>query len=140
VAFRKVFVEAGETRSVTMTVDQRAFSFWSERHHSWVVEAGDFEVSVGCSSRDLPETVTIHLDAPSIAAPLGADSTLAEWFADGKARALFAAAHGESPLLRDAELVTVIGSMPMATLASFGMGFDPRELDALVERLQQTSL
>jgi beta-glucosidase len=139
-AFTKVFLDAGETRSVTMTVDQRAFSFWSERHRSWVVEAGDFEISVGSSSRDLPETVTIHLDAPSIVSPLGADSTLAEWFADDKARAVFAAANGESPLLRDAELVTVIGSMPMATLAAFGMGFDRRDLDALIQRLHQPAL
>jgi beta-glucosidase len=139
-AFRKVFLDAGETRSVTMTVDQRAFAFWSEQHHSWVVEAGDFEISVGSSSRDLPEAVTIHLEAPSIAAPLGADSTLEEWFADDTARAVFAAANGESPLIRDAELVTVIGSMPMATLAAFGMGFDRHELDTIIQRLQQPSL
>ncbi|MGW0228581.1 fibronectin type III-like domain-contianing protein [Actinopolymorpha singaporensis] len=45
--FAKVALEPGEGRTATMTLDRRAFAYWSIRHHDWVVEAGDFEVAVG---------------------------------------------------------------------------------------------
>ncbi|WP_241827776.1 glycoside hydrolase family 3 C-terminal domain-containing protein [Actinopolymorpha singaporensis] len=47
--FAKVALEPGEGRTATMTLDRRAFAYWSIRHHDWVVEAGDFEVAVGTS-------------------------------------------------------------------------------------------
>ena len=40
--FAKVSLEPGESRQVTITLDQRAFSFWSELLGTWVVEAGEF--------------------------------------------------------------------------------------------------
>ena len=54
--FAKVSLEPGESRQVTITLDQRAFSFWSELLGTWVVEAGEFAVEVGRHSRDLPLT------------------------------------------------------------------------------------
>ena len=91
------------------------------------MEAGDFEIAVGSSSRDLTQTQTITLDAPRLALPLTRDSTLQEWLADEKGRALLESEHPETPLVKDPEFVTVVGSMPMSTLAGFpGMGVDHR--------------
>jgi beta-glucosidase len=136
-AFTKVFLDPGESRQVTLTLDQRAFSFWSELLGRWVVEAGDFAVEVGHHSRDLPLRSTVSVDAPSIAAPLTADSTLHEWMADPVGAELLAeaAASGQPDPTRDAELVAVVGTMPMSTLAAFGgMSVDHDTLDKLVER------
>jgi beta-glucosidase len=135
--FAKVALEPGESRQVTVDLDQRAFSFWSELLGKWVVEAGDFSIEVGRHSRDLPLTRTIAVDAPSIAPPLTADSTLHEWMADEQGLALIkeAVAAGQHDPTRDAELVSVIGTMPMSTLAAFeGMSIDHDTLDKLVER------
>src|SRR5215212_1461178 len=135
--FAKVSLEPGESRPVRITLDQRAFSFWSELLGTWVVEAGDFSIEVGPHSRDLPLTRTIAVDAPSIAPPLTADSTLHEWMADEQGLALIkeAVAAGQHDPTRDAELVSVIGTMPMSTLAAFeGMSIDHDTLDKLVER------
>jgi beta-glucosidase len=135
--FAKVALEPGESRQVTVDLDQRAFSFWSELLGKWVVEAGDFSIEVGRHSRDLPLTHTIAVDAPSIAPPLTADSTLHEWMADEQGLALIkeAVAAGQHDPTRDAELVSVIGTMPMSTLAAFeGMSIDHDTLDKLVER------
>jgi beta-glucosidase len=135
--FTKVALEPGESRPVTLTLDQRAFSFWSELRGRWAVEAGDFAVEVGHHSRDLPLVETITIDAPSVAAPLTADSTLHEWMADPVGAALLAeaAAAGQPDPTRDPELVAVIGTMPMSTLAAFGdMSLDHDTLDKLVER------
>jgi beta-glucosidase len=135
--FTKVSLEPGQSRRVEIVLDQRAFSFWSELLRRWVVEAGEFAVEVGRHSRDLALAQPVHVDAPSIAAPITADSTLHEWMADPVAVALLAeaAAAGQPDPTRDDELVSVIGTMPMSTLAAFrGMSVDHDTLDKLVER------
>ena len=136
--FAKVSLEPGESRQVTITLDQRAFSFWSELLGTWVIEAGEFAVEVGRHSRDLPLTRSVTIDAPPIAPPLTADSTLHEWMADPTGLALIreAVAAGQPDPTCDAELVSVIGTMPMSTLAAFqGMSVDHDTLDKLVERV-----
>jgi beta-glucosidase len=135
-AFAKVALEPGQSRQVRLQLDERSFAFWSILHGRWAVEAGDFEIAVGSSSRNLAQTHTITLDAPGLALPLTKDSTLQEWLADEKGRALLESEHAETPLVKDAEFVTVVGSMPMSTLAGFpGMGLDHRTLNDLVARL-----
>ena len=137
--FAKVALDPGESEQVTIALDQRAFSFWSELHGRWVVEAGEFAIEAGPHSRDLPLTRTVTVDAPSVAAPLTADSTLHEWMADPKGLELIkeAVAAGQPDPTRDKELVAVIGTMPMSTLAGFhGMSIDHDTLDKLAERLR----
>jgi beta-glucosidase len=138
--FAKVTLDPGESRRVTIGLDQRAFSFWSVVHGRWVVEAGEFAIEVGRHSRDLPLTRTVTVDAPSIAAPITAGSTLHEWMADPVAAALIkeAVAEGATDPTRDPELVSVIGTMPMSTLAAFeGMSIDHDTLDALAQRWRE---
>jgi beta-glucosidase len=135
--FTKVTLDPGQSRQVTLTLDQRAFSFWSQLLTRWVVEAGEFAIEVGHHSRNLPLTHTVTIDAPSIAAPLTADSTLHEWMADPIGAELIAeaVAAGQTDPTRDKELVSVIGTMPMSTLAAFrGMSIDHDTLDKLVDR------
>jgi beta-glucosidase len=137
--FAKPSVDPGQSQQITITLDQRAFSFWSDVHQRWVVEAGEFAIEVGHHSRDLPLTETITIDAPSIAAPLTADSTLHEWMADPVGTELIAeaVAEGQPDPTRDKDLVAVIGAMPMSTLAAFsGMSIDHDTLDKLAERLR----
>ena len=134
--FAKVSVEPGESQTVTISLAQRAFAFWSMQWNRWAVEAGEFEIAVGSSSRDLVATKTVTLDAPSLAAPLGPDSTLQEWLADERGRELLYAQEPPPPILRDPELVSVIGTMPMATLAAFqGMSVDHATLQRLLSEL-----
>jgi beta-glucosidase len=140
--FARVSLDPGESRQVAIGLDQRAFSFWSELLGRWVVEAGEFAIEVGHHSRDLPLTRTLMIDAPSIAAPLTADSTLHEWMADPVGNELIAeaVATGQPDPTRDRELVAVIGTMPMSTLAAFtGMSVDHDTLDKLAERWRERS-
>jgi beta-glucosidase len=134
-AFTKVALEPGESGQVTLELDERSFAFWSVLHGRWAVEAGEFEIAVGSSSRDLAATATITLEAPRLALPLGKDSTLQEWMADEKGRALLESA-SDAPILKDPELIRVIGTMPMSTLAAFhGMGVDNDTLDSVLGKL-----
>ena len=134
--FAKVWLQPGESQRVLIRLDERSFAFWSIRLGRWAVEAGEFEIAVGSSSRHLDVRQRIHLDAPSIVPPLTADSTLQEWLADGLGGGLL----GELaiPMFYDSELVKVIGTMPMRTLASFGIGMVHQKLDALLDELRGT--
>ena len=61
------------------------------------------------------------------------DSTLHEWLADEQGRRLLLELN--APLLADDHLVSVIGTMPMTTLAAFGMGVDYPTLDRMTGQL-----
>jgi beta-glucosidase len=132
--FAKVWLQPGESQRVSIGLDERSFAFWSVRLGRWAVEGGEFEIAVGSSSRDLAVSETIKIDAPSIAPPLDADSTLQEWLASSPGRSLLGRL--ASPLFRDTELIKVIGTMPMRTLANFGMGMAHQKLDELLEDLR----
>ena len=49
-AFRKIMLQPGETRDVTMTLDQRALSFYNDQNGQWMAEPGDFEALIGFSA------------------------------------------------------------------------------------------
>ncbi len=59
--FEKVFLNPGETRSVTMTIDTDALKFYDDREHRWVAEPGKFSVHVGASSADIRLTGSFTL-------------------------------------------------------------------------------
>ncbi|HUH96599.1 MAG TPA: glycoside hydrolase family 3 C-terminal domain-containing protein [Anaerolineales bacterium] len=52
-AFCKVSLAAGETKTVSFHLDREAFWYYDPAKGGWVVEAGEFEISAGASSRDL---------------------------------------------------------------------------------------
>jgi beta-glucosidase len=138
--FAKVRQAAGASGTVSIELDQRAFAFWSVRHHDWVVEAGDFMIAVGPHSRDLPLTETITVPAPSLAAPLNRDSTLQEWMSDpiGKQLIESEVKNGQPAVVLEDELISVIGNMPMSTLANFGgMSLDHDALDRVADSWRQ---
>ncbi len=59
--FKKVYLEPGEEKEVTVELDKRSFAFYNTKIHDWYVESGDFEIMVGASVSDirLKEKVTV---------------------------------------------------------------------------------
>ncbi|MFM7680127.1 MAG: glycoside hydrolase family 3 C-terminal domain-containing protein, partial [Roseiflexaceae bacterium] len=60
-AFAKVYLEAGATTTVQCSLDDRAFAFYDVVSAQWLVEAGEFEIQVGSSSRDIRGRVVVTL-------------------------------------------------------------------------------
>jgi len=60
-AFTKVYLEAGATTTVQLTLDARAFAFYDVASAQWLVEAGEFEIQVGSSSRDIRGRAVVTL-------------------------------------------------------------------------------
>lgn len=51
--FKRVSLKAGESKTVSMSIDKSALSFYDVDSKSWVVEPGEFEVLIGNSSRNI---------------------------------------------------------------------------------------
>lgn len=51
--FKKVFLKAGETKTVSIPLNQTAFAFYDPAQNGWVAEKDGFEILIGSSSRDL---------------------------------------------------------------------------------------
>lgn len=52
--FEKVLLQPGETKTVTIALDESALEFYSEKDHTFMAEPGEFTLWVGNSSRNLP--------------------------------------------------------------------------------------
>ncbi len=59
--FEKVNLKAGEEKTVSITVDKAALSFFDPVKHDWVAEPGDFEALIGASSTDIKTKVKFTL-------------------------------------------------------------------------------
>ena len=60
--YEKVFIRKGKTVRISLTLDEEAFSFYDVSSKTFIVEPGDFVISVGPSSDHLPLNVVINLD------------------------------------------------------------------------------
>lgn len=60
--FDKVLLQPGETKTVTITLDWRAFAYYEPKMKDWNVETGEFEILIGKSSEEivLTETVVVN--------------------------------------------------------------------------------
>ena len=60
-AFAKVQLAAGESKTVTLTLDDKAFRYWNTKTDSWEVEGGSYEIRVGASSADIRLTAVVEV-------------------------------------------------------------------------------
>ena len=67
--FAKVFLEPGESRTVAIQLEPRAFAYYNPLIHDWYVASGTYRVLVGASSQDIRleapvEVISLRPDAP----------------------------------------------------------------------------
>ncbi|MDK2805152.1 MAG: beta-glucosidase [Thermoanaerobacterium sp.] len=59
--FQKIYLEAGEEKTVVFNLDKRAFAYYDVDLKDWYVETGDFEILVGSSSKNILLKTVIHI-------------------------------------------------------------------------------
>lgn len=59
--FAKVFLEAGETKTITFSLDSRAFSYYHGAAKGWQVQGGSYNILVGASSQDIRLSKSIEV-------------------------------------------------------------------------------
>lgn len=60
--FQKVYLKAGEKKTVTIPLDDKAFRYWNIKTNQWERETSEYHILVGASSRDirLEETLLVE--------------------------------------------------------------------------------
>ena len=88
--FAKVELQPGKTKTVTLTLDFRAFAYYHPAYNQWITEDGEFDILIGASSTDIRcvQTVTLQStqELPSL---LNRESTLRDWMDDPQGRPVF---------------------------------------------------
>ena len=59
--FEKVWLKAGEKKTVTFEIDAEDLSYFDADKHAWVAEPGEFQALIGRSSEDLKAAVSFQL-------------------------------------------------------------------------------
>ena len=59
--FAKVQLQPGESKTVTILLDDKAFRYWNTKTDSWEVEGGSYELRVGASSADIRLTAVVEV-------------------------------------------------------------------------------
>ena len=122
--FVKVFLKAGESKTVTVDLDDRAFSYWSEKFNDWHVESGEYTVEVGVSSRDIVASGVVELDGDGKSLPLDEWSTFGEWKTDPIGGPIVAEMYakgesGELPALPKNDMMDMfLDSLPINSLTT----------------------
>ena len=59
--FRKVYLEPGQTKTVTFGITPDDLKYFDDVQHDWVLEPGRFTAYVGSSSRDIRTEVSFEV-------------------------------------------------------------------------------
>ncbi len=88
--FAKVELQPGETRTVTLALDFRAFAYYHPAYQQWITEDGAFDILIGASSADIRFTHTVALQSTlQLPCLLNSESTLRQWMEDPRGRRIF---------------------------------------------------
>ncbi len=60
-AFKKVWLNPGETKEIKLSLNKRAFAFYNVNISDWCVESGEFDILVGASSADIRLSATVNV-------------------------------------------------------------------------------
>ncbi len=67
--FAKVFLEPGESRTVTIPLDDKAFRYFNVKTNAWEVEGGEYRVQVGASAPTSASPLPWRWRAPVLPSP-----------------------------------------------------------------------
>ena len=147
--FAKVALQPGETQTVTIALDFRAFAYYHPGYQQWITEDGAFDLLVGASAADIRGTVTVVVESTLALPPLlNRESTVREWLEDPKGQAVFAPTFqqmreqmaatfgggGEEEAI-GMDMTGFLMEMPLLNILQFQEGALPMPAEALVDSL-----
>jgi beta-glucosidase len=59
--FEKVFLKAGESKTITIPVKVHDLAYWDEKSSDWKVDAGEYQLHLGTSAGDIRYTTPIEV-------------------------------------------------------------------------------
>ena len=146
--FEKVFLEPGETKTITMELNKRSFAWYNTKLHDWFAASGDYEILVGASSRDIRLTETLHLNSSQrLPMHVHMNTTLGDLLRNPEtaeaAKKLIqkylsgeAGSEAASEAVSEEMTMAMTDSMPLRALMGFA-GVSRKELDSVIEKLNK---
>jgi beta-glucosidase len=142
-AFTKISLEPGETRTVTLDLDRRAFAYYDIRAAGWIVAPGTYTLQIGENAATMAGEAAITLTGDLVIHELTLDSTVGDWFTHPIVGAtlldeLTAGMTDEqrSGLPADPDLLRAVASMPIRQALRMLGGAVP---EATLQRLMARS-
>lgn len=151
--FAKVQLQPGETKSVSIQLDFRAFAFYHPEYKQWITENGEFDILIASSAADIRETLTVTLESTlSLPCILDKESTIREWMADPRGKAVFGSMYaqieamsrklfgGEEPRYGNEgglgmDIMDMMNDMPLVSVLMFQQGALTMPAEEMVEGL-----
>ncbi|MBE6922653.1 MAG: glycosyl hydrolase [Ruminococcaceae bacterium] len=151
--FDKVFLNPGESKDVTFTLDKRSFAYWNDELGDWHVETGEYTVSIGHSSRDLAVCAAVKVNSTvKIPTYYTLDTIFMDLMADPEAvkalapildaikKALVPGSDDKTAAASEAiteEMnLAMLNYMPLRGILSFGGGaIAPESIEAILDKL-----
>ncbi|GIH62944.1 glycoside hydrolase family 3 C-terminal domain-containing protein [Microbispora siamensis] len=122
-AFTKVSLAPGESRTITLSLDRRAFAYYDVPLGRWVVAPGDYTIQIGENASSVVAETTISLDGDSVVPVVSLDSTLGEWLSHPLAGPalvrVLTGGKNERPEEDDENGLRMASSMPMGRFLTF---------------------
>jgi beta-glucosidase len=85
--FAKVELQPGETKTVTVHLDFRAFAFYHPGYQRWITETGEFDILIGASAADIRCSQTVGLQSTlELPCILNRESSIRDWLNDPRGR------------------------------------------------------
>ena len=151
-AFEKIDLAPGETKTVTFTLDKRAFAYWSTEIHDWHVESGEYEIQIGRNAQEIVLSQSVYVNSETVIPKVFTfNSTMGEIMADPKGRAVMEQAmgammgaeaqemaenaQGDGGVINDEMMAATMEAMPLRQLASFVPGVTKEALKPLIDAL-----
>lgn len=151
--FEKIYLEPGETKTLSFELNKRAFAYYNSDMGQWCVPTGDYTIAAGNSSANLTAKTTVHIEGENfVPTEITADTLIGDIIHEEKYMAVlrpYLKAFGLDSGSSDegamgggtAEMIeSMMRYMPIRNLIPFGGGTvscdDCREL---VEKLQNVT-
>lgn len=152
--FEKIFLKAGEEKTVTFTLDERAFAYWNTTIHDWYAEEGTYKIMIGENADQmcLGEEIIVHC-TKEIPKTYSLNTCLGELMRDPKAQAVMgpfmqgmaqnqaavdmaeAQENDESGVVNQEMMAAMMDGMPLRQLLSFVPGITRDMLEQMVNAL-----
>lgn len=142
--FEKVELSPGETKTVSFTLDKRAFAYYETRCHDWFVESGEFAIEIGESCRDIRASVNVRVQSSQgLPVAIHANTTVGQLLRHPKGAAFIQNMMAQSPRTASADNLgegsekmvrKTMMEMPLGAMVSYGR-MTPEQLDGLIAML-----
>ncbi len=151
--YEKVSLMPGEIKTVSFTLDYRSFAWYNTQIKDWYAAAGDYEILIGASSRDIrlsenirlttQKLLPLHVHMNTTLGELLADERTANYAADIKERMLSffgstttdADGSGDTAITEEMN-IAMAASMPLRNIASFGL-CSKEDLLAMIDEMNR---